>query len=431
MEDDPGDVSGREVFVLGVDDHHRDALRRAGDRVGVTVHPLLRYEDVREARAYDIDALLEKAERQLRDHEGSVDGITTYWDFPSLGLAAILCERRDLPTAGLRPVLVCEHKFWARVVQEDVVAEEIPAYTAVDPFDDGDAIDLPFPFWLKPVKSYSGHLGFRIDTPEDLDEALSTMRARIGRLGRPFQSLLDRVDDLPDPVGEVPGTAALAEGILEGHQCTLEGHVHDGEVHVHGIFDIERAEDGSTFHRYVYPSQVDDDAKERMHGIASGVMRRIDYGSGAFNIEFFLDGDRTWILEINPRISQEHTDLMGWVDGATNLEVMLRTALGERPEIEPRAGAHRVAGKQFLRRTGDAHIERVPTRGEVARIEERLDPCRVQVKVPEGVRISDLPDQESRNAVLAYAYAAAEDIEALDRKLDEAVAALRFDLTER
>lgn len=61
----------------------------------------------------------------------------------------------------------------------------------------------------------------------------------------------------------------------------------------------------------------------------------VGYDDAAFNIEFFVDEEtgQTWILAVNTRISQEHSHLLHWVDGATNLQVMAQVALGERPHL--------------------------------------------------------------------------------------------------
>lgn len=61
-------------------------------------------------------------------------------------------------------VLGCEHKYWSRLQQRQVAPEYVPMFEAVDPFNDAamDAIGVDTPFWIKPVKSFSSHLGFRV-----------------------------------------------------------------------------------------------------------------------------------------------------------------------------------------------------------------------------------------------------------------------------
>jgi hypothetical protein len=408
----------RTLAVVGVHPTLRPRLDRIGREHDFRVLPLLPYRKVVHAASYDIDELLRDARADLRDVD--VEGITTYWDFPSSCLAAILAEEQGLPTPGLRAVTSFEHKHWSRSLQREVAPDETPAFAAVDVGSEGHLDDppLPYPFWLKPIKAYSSHLGFRIDGPHDLHRALAVLRRRIGRLGTPFQQVLERVSDLPDEVAEVPGTWAIAEGLIDGHQCTVEGHVHAGDVSVHGVFDIEREENRSTFTDYVYPSRLPDHVRARLRDIAAHLMDAAGFDDGSFNIEFFWDedADRTWILEVNPRISREHTDLMLWVDGATNLQVMAQTALGERPELQRRAGPHTVARKHFHRRAEDGIVERVPTGDEIAAIEARHAPCVIELTVPEGARLSEVEDQEPYSYELVDLYLAGGSEEAVEHE---------------
>lgn len=312
----------RELAVVGLPVRFQPWLERIGQQRGFRVRRLLTLEHVRFRPRYDIDGLLAEARDELTSRQpGSdrVDGITTFWDFPSSCIATTLAEERGLPGPGLRATVTFEHKYWSRLVQRELAPQDTPQFASLDVFDEWVVRDPPlaFPFWIKPVKSYSGHLGFRVGRHDELRAAIEQLRLRIPRLGTPFEVLLGRVPEIPDEVATMGGNAAIAEQILDGEQCTLEGHVHHGHVRIHGIFDIHRATDGSTFTHYTYPSARSEAACEQMRRIATDLMRRVGYDDGAFNIEFFVDegSGRTWILEINPRISQEHSHLTEWVDG--------------------------------------------------------------------------------------------------------------------
>jgi hypothetical protein len=408
----------RRLAIVGLHASFHDHLAQLGERYGFEPVGVLDYDRVRYAASYDIDDLLDEARTQLGDRD--VHGVTSYWDFPSSALAAMLAEERGRPTPGLRAVAMFEHKYWSRLLQAEVAPSDTPPFAALDVHAEGHLDDppLPYPFWLKPIKAYSSHLGFRIDGPDDLRHALDVLRRRIGRLGTPFQQVLERIPDLPADVVDVPGTWAIAEAIIDGRQCTVEGFVHAGEPAVHGVFDIHRDENRSTFTDYVYPSRLDDDVRERMRGIAVELMAAAGYDDAPFNIEFFWDraADRTWILEVNPRISREHADLMRWVDDTSNLQVMARTALGEDPELERRAGPHALARKHFVRQRDDAVVERVPTDEELHELQERHAPCVIEVGVREGQRLSQKADQEPYSYELADLYLAGASEEEVERK---------------
>lgn len=409
---------------------HLRALEEADDTL--RIHPLLTYRRLRKSRRIDVEQLLEDARSELDRADVEPDAICTYWDFPSSCLAPILSEERGLPTPGLDAVLRCEHKYWSRRVQQAAVPSATPDFQAVDVHaDDAEGgIQLDPPFWLKPVKSYSSHLSFRVDDDDDLREALEELDRRIDRIGQPFQRIVERTHDLPAPVRAVPGNHALAEAPLSGWQCTVEGHVMDGEVHVHGIFDIHRTQNGSTFSHYDYPSTLPEEVQDAMEKSSGAFLNEAGFDVGAWNIEFFHDPEaRSYgILEVNPRISQEHTDLTAWVDGTSNLEVMVRAALGRPPRLTPGAREHAVARKHFVRTTEDGVVARVPTDEELADIEDRFAPCRVSIEVDQGDRLSELEEQESYSYTLAYVYLAGEHREALDAQVDRVVAALPLEI---
>jgi hypothetical protein len=406
-------------------------LERIGQERDFAIRPLLDSAQVRSAPSFDIDALLEEARRQLDD--ARLGGSTSFWDFPSSAIATILAEERGLPTPGLGGTMPFEHKYWSRCLQEQVAPEDTPRFAGVDVFDDAvlDRPPLPYPFWLKPVKSHAGHLGFGVRTESEYREAIAALRDGIRRLGDPFQNVLERVAEVPRDVAELGGAAAIAEQMLDGQQCTLEGYVHDGEIVIYGLFDIYRAEDGSTFTHYLYPSRLPESVRARMQAIATELVETVGYDHAAFNIEFFVDEeqDRTWILEVNPRISQEHSHLMEWVDGATNLQVMAEAALGREPTLRSGQGSAAVAGKFFHRRWDDAVVTSTPDEAHVDALEQRYAPCVIEVLVEPGERLSERPDQEPYSYLIAYVHLAADDEEQLHERYGHIVDELgvRFD----
>ncbi len=419
------------LAVIGLRPHRVAWLEQIGEERDFEVRSVLPYDAVRQAATYDIDDLLDQAQANLAEKDPT--GIATYWDFPSSCLVPILAEEHGLPTPGLRAEVSFEHKYWSRLLQRQVAPEDTPGFAAVDVFTASadDPAPLSFPFWLKPVKSYASHLGFRIDSTDDYRHALRELRGGIDRLGVPFQNVLDRVDDLPTEVAEIGGRGAIAEQIIDGQQCTLEGHVRNGEVDIHGVFAIERGEDGSTFTHYLYPSHVSDAARAQMRATATGLMQAAGYDDAAFNIEFFIDEDagRAWILEVNPRISQEHSHLMEWVDGATNLEVMAQIALGRRPTLLRGEGPSAVAAKFFVREWQDAIVTSAPDEDRLRALEERHAPCAIEVTVQEGDRLSELRDQEAYSYIVAYVYLGRDSEEELHEAYDAVVEDMALEVT--
>jgi hypothetical protein len=78
----------------------------------------------------------------------------------------------------------------------------------------------------------------------------------------------------------------------------------------------------------------------------------------------------------------------------TNFSIMLDVALGQRPTLPSRAGDFACAGKFFLRQHEDLIVTAVPSDDEIRRLRERFPDAEIKISVQEGVRLSELPNQE-------------------------------------
>lgn len=422
------------VFVIGLDAFNLESLHGLREASRYAFHPLLSYDDVRHARAYDLDDLMARADAQLRAFGGQVDAVVTWWDFPSTALVAMLSERWDLRGPSLRSVLVLEHKYWSRLAQRAVARPYVPAFAAFDPFDPR-ALDrvtqagVPWPFWVKPVKSVASYLGYRVDTPEDFASALDGIREGIELFGVPFEQALARVE-LPHDVEAIGGLACVAEGLVEGRQCTLEGYVLQGRPRVYGIVDSLREPGRPTFSSYQYPSRLPLPIRERMSQIAEDVIRQAGLSESCFNVECFYEEHRgsIWVLEVNTRLSQSHSDLFAKVDGASHQRAMLDVAVGRPPRMPHRAGPFGAAGKFFLRAHHDGIVRRVPSDDEVAAVVDRFPGTRVQLAVAPGTRLGDLRVQESYSYELGSVHLGAEDHAALEERFAQVARCLPFEV---
>lgn len=430
-----GTVMSENVFVIGLDPLNRTKLEALPEAGRYGFHRLLDVGEVTVRRDYPFDAVLDKAEHTLRMFPGSVDAIAGYWDFPVTLMVPLLCGRLGLPSPTLEAVLKCEHKYWSRLEQQDVAPDNTPAFAKVDPFADDPLaeVDLAYPFWLKPVKSFASHLGFRIRHAEDLRQALPLIRAGIPQIAETFNRFLAHAD-LPPAVEAVDGHHCIAEEIISGRQCTLEGFVFAGRPEIYGVVDSVRHANRSSFARYQYPSRLPRHVQDRMTEIAKHVIAHVGLDSSAFNMEFFWDAacDRIALLEINPRISQSHGDLFHKVDGVPHHQVMVELALGRRPRRSPGAGPFRCAGKFFLRRFADATVSRVPSAQQIAEIEDRFPGTQIVLHVRQGMRLSELDPQEQDSYSYIYALVfigARHERELLDT-YDACVRSLEFEFTE-
>jgi ATP-grasp domain-containing protein len=419
------------IFVVGLDEENQRVLERLPWSESYRFHGLLSPEELQHGEI-DFEALLKTAQHQLDAFDGDVGAIVTYWDFPAATLVPILCARYGLPSLSLEAVLKCEHKYWSRLEQRQVI-DELPNFGIVD-LDDERPVPpagVGFPMWLKPVKSFSSELAFKARDEAEFADAVAEIRAGVGRVGEPFGYVLDQVQ-LPPEIARVGGAACLAEEALHGVQAAVEGYVHHGEVVVYGALDSINYPDSSSFLRHQYPSQLDEEPVRRMREVAERVMKRIGYDNGTFSIEFFCDPEsgQVALLEINPRHSQSHAELFEFVDGVANHEIMVRLGLGQDPGRRPHKGEYQIAGKWYLRRFEDAVVTRVPTPEEIAEIQDRIDGVQIEIVPEAGQRLSELPEQDSYSFELAQLFVAAHTEHEMEQKYQACVDALAFDFDE-
>ena len=256
------------VFAVGLDDFNLRLLNRVRHADRYRFLPLLDYESVVTAKHFDVNALLERARGELNAFDEPIDAIVGYWDFPAMAMMAVLRKDYGLRGPSLESVLRCDHKYWSRTVQREVIPDHIPKFAVVDPSDrecEGyPKTPLPYPFWLKPFKAHSSLLGFRVCDREHFEFAIDKDRSGLGRFAEPFGVLLSYAD-LPKEIADLGSWGCIAEEIISaGRQCTLEGYVFEGKVVIYGIIDSIRGPNRSSFHCYEYPSNLDESVKDRM-----------------------------------------------------------------------------------------------------------------------------------------------------------------------
>lgn len=416
------------VFVLGLDDHNREVLESLPDADRYRFHPLLTIEELQYGDEIPVQELLDKATAELDAFDGRVDAVIGFWDFPVSTMIPMLCRHAGTHCASLESVVKCEHKYWSRLEQQKAI-DEYPAFGLVDPDnDEKPPAGLHYPMWVKPVKSFSSDLAFGVQDDDQFRAALAEISKGIGRIGEPFEVILNQLD-LPAELAEMGGRACLVEEAMQGQQVTLEGYVRDDEVHIFGVVDTINRDDVPSQDRFQYPSSLPAETAERMAEISRRVVRQVGLNHTTFNIEFFwdADADRTWVLEVNPRHSQSHAELFADVDGVANHQAMLCLALGRDPEMPHRKGRYAMAAKWFLRRLEDGRARRVPTADEVAAAESAVPGVTVDVIVAEGDRLSELPDQDSYSYKIANIYVAGADEQDLREKFERCTEMLPFE----
>lgn len=423
-------MAKKNVFIIGLDAFNREKLERLPQARECAFHAALDISDIRNVDQYDIQLLIDKATRTMEAFAGPVDAVASYYDFPGTVLVPILAARFGVPGPTLEAVLKCEHKYWSRLEQRKVIPEHIPQFRAFDPFDDEayGHIGLLPPFWIKPIKSFRSFLAFHINDERQFRAVMPLCREKVGFMGEPFRYLMERFGAPPEIAG-MP-ESFVAETPIGGWQCTLEGYSYDGRVHVYGVVDSVREQDSSSFARYEYPSSLPLEIQHRMMDVVRSAIQQIGLDNAPFNAEFFYDqtSDQVWLLEINPRVSQAHTDIFEKVHGLSHLSVMVDLALGRKPKPMERKGPFNVAGHFMLRTVESGRVLRVPSQAAIDRLRQRQPGTVVKIPVQPGQHLRELQGQDMYSFEIANVFIGGRDqAEMLDR-YDEALAVLQFDI---
>ncbi|WP_372985651.1 acetyl-CoA carboxylase biotin carboxylase subunit family protein [Marinobacter sp.] len=410
----------KNIFVFGSDEFNLSLMRSLDTQNRYKLHSLYHYSEIKAGEEFPVRELYEGAQEKLRNFRGTVDGIVGYWDFPVSTLLPLLRKPYDLASPSLESVLKCEHKYWSRLEQRRVIPDFIPDFCAVDPFADDyrQQITLDYPFWIKPIKSASSYLGFKVRNDSELDHAIQRIRDGIARYGNPFNYVL-QFAQLPDKVARIHGNWCLAEQIIsKGRQCTLEGYVYDGEVTVYGIVDsIREGKHRSSFSRYQYPSSIPRRVQQQMISVIDRFLRHIDFDNGPFNAEFYWSSsDRISLLEVNTRISKSHCPLFQKVDGHAHHKVMVELALGEKPDFPARQGQFRIAAKFMWRTYENAIVKKVPDARSLAKLKEQFPESDIELHIEPGMKLSSLADQDSYSYEIAVIFLGAQSQQELLQK---------------
>ncbi|MDR9437297.1 MAG: D-alanine--D-alanine ligase [Thiohalophilus sp.] len=423
------------IFVVGLDDFNLAQLQSLRHANEYQFHSLLSYQAVKRPVREPIEHLLQQAYTKLDSFEGSIDAIVGYWDFPVSTILPIIRRRYNLPGPSLEAVLKCEHKYWSRCLQIEVAPELVPEFQLVNPFDPDaeDKIEIAYPFWLKPIKAASSHLGFKINNRKTLTESLAIIRDKIHRFAGPFNDILDQAA-VPSHISPFDGNYCIAEGIIsKGGQCTLEGYVHKGEVTVYGVVDsIRSGKQHSSFSRYQYPSNLPGRVKQRMIQAIRKVILYFGYNDSPFNAEFYWSkkDNKLYLLEINTRISKSHCPLFKMVDGEYHHAVMVDVALGNNPGFPYREGNHKVAAKFMVRHFRDGYVKTVPTRSQIDQVKQWFPDTEIQLHIEPGMWLRDLSDQDSYSYEIATLFMGANNQKQLLANYQAALDGLSFDIRD-
>lgn len=331
-----------------------------------------------------------------------VDGVIGTHDYPASLQAAAVADGLGLPGPRVDAALLCHHKYLCREVQRRAVPDAVPAFGLIDPFDfSPSSLPLPFPFFVKPVK---GTLSVRAALARDYPALQAILRfSPLEKLAaltvmRPFNQMLAAYSAF-----DTHGNAFIAEEVLHGDwQVTVEGFADEGRVEVLGIVDSHMYPGTTSFQRFEYPSRLPDVVQARMRAMAVAIVRATGFDRGCFNVELMYDSQRDVIsvIEMNPRMCTQFSDLYEKVDGASGYDVQLALATGRHPRVQNREGACRVAASFVFRTFADRKVVALPDPSAVAEMQRRYPGTVIRWLCTKGEWLSQQPQD-----MTSYRYA--------------------------
>jgi D-alanine-D-alanine ligase-like ATP-grasp enzyme len=308
---------------------------------------------------FNVELFVRKVERKYRARQ-VVAVVSTHEQFGALA-ASLLSEKLGLPGTPLKGLLTAQHKYLARQIHREALPDNVPAFCGFRyDADVTKAITIDYPIFVKPVKAAFSVLAKRCKDEAALRAHLKFRiweKFIIKRLTWPFRRVSVRHLDC-----EIDADCFIAEACVDNAlQVCVDGYAHDGEVHILGTVDSVMYPGTNAFMRFEYPSQLAARHVAKLETVAKRAVESVGFAHGLFNVELFFDPktERITIIEINPRMAGQFSDLYKRVDGKSLWSLELDLALGKKPVWPRREGSFSSSASFVFREFGDA-IKQAP-----------------------------------------------------------------------
>ena len=278
--------------------------------------------------------------------------------------AALLAERMGWPGTPVKAILACQHKLYARQVLEQVAPEANVRFQLLEaeygaPIPEG----LSYPLFVKPVKAAFSVLAKRVESHQELHDHTRFGRWElwvIRRLVEPFERMArERLGP-----GVPSAHRMLLEEPVQADQFNLDGYVFDGQIHAIGVVDAIMYPETQAFMRHEAPSRLASAVQSRALDVARRFLGAVGFTHGLFNMEFFYDAasDRLTVIEFNPRMASQYSDLYQRVLGVDMHAMALALAHGQDPANALRQAPSAGKAASFVYRAFDpADLVTLPT----------------------------------------------------------------------
>jgi biotin carboxylase len=315
---------------------------------------------------FDMERFVDRYAKQAK-RKGWSAVVSNHEQFGALA-AALFAEKMGWPGTPVNAVLACQHKLYAREIMRRVCPELTPDFAEL-PCEYGR--DIPegftYPTFVKPVKAAFSVLAREVASREEL-QAHTRFAAWelwvIRHLVEPF----DRVMRARIPSATTAHRMML-ETPIRAQQFNLDGYVYNGEFRAIGCVDSIMYPGTQAFMRFDYPSILDSDVLAQFNWAIRPFLNEINFNHGLLNVEFFWDEatKSLKIIEINPRMASQFSDLYRRVDGIDLHEYAFALAHGIDPATLKRSEPTAGAASSFVYRSFDPNaMIAMPTKQQKA-----------------------------------------------------------------
>lgn len=359
------------LFSYDWDDQgfHRHAATHRFDEAGFD---LFSFPSNARLVSFDLERFADRQARRAR-RLGWAGVVSHHEQFGALA-AALVAERLGLPGTPVSAVLACQHKLHARRVLDQACPEANIPFEGLDAVYGGPIPEgLAYPRHVKPVKAAFSVLARRVRNQAELVRHTRFGRRElwvIRRLVEPFERVARA--RLPQA-----GTAhrMMLEQPLQGMQYNLDGWVYQGRAQALGVVDAVMYPGTQSFMRWELPSRLPDAVQQQALAVAQRFLTAVGFTHGMFNMEFFHDAanGRLSVIEFNPRLASQFSDLYLRVNGVDPHAQSLALALGQDPALLPaQAPQGGAAASLVYRALAPEQVPAMPSAAQQRRLRQRF-----------------------------------------------------------
>lgn len=247
-------------------------------------------------------------------------------DQSSLAAAAV-CSDMTLPGPSVESILLACHKYYSRSVDPEAIK-----FAAQDLWSNKwTEAEYEFPVFIKPATLNFSVLQRKVDTKNELLDALNSLRANLPAWSAPISNFFTRFGDLVKYPLIEREIVLIEEFVDAASQHAVEGWTDgDGQSYLWAISDNNYFGNGpGPLDSNIVPSRLPKQTQQKLLDLAFLTIRRHGIRFGFWNVEIWIGRDGAQkVTEVNSRAVASMSILYDNVYKKSHYRAMLSLALG-------------------------------------------------------------------------------------------------------